>query len=230
MAIKRLDEYTNEELLELTEEQVKTLIDFECAHEGVALLPAEAPVKPAEEKVQPDTEIYEVSGLDYFKSHEDAKKVADLAASFERIDTVSGGSYTKKIAGISTTDVRVSIVKAYSESHYAKIATENARIDANLKAYKEAKAKFDEIQNSRSDITEGVLAKLGDARQEKQMINTLMAEAARYISLAQGEKEIAKNFMVHARPNQKEMIDEHFESWVVSLVSDKMRSVDTAAA
>ena len=226
MAIKRLDEYTNEELLELTEEQVETLIDLECAHEGVALLPVEAPIKPDDSKIGPDSVIYEIKNLEHFETMEDAQKVVEVASKLPRVQKqyLSHASYKEKKGPVDS-DIGINIVKVFSEQHYANVATENARIEASLKAYKEAKEEYDELFEKHGEISESVISRLNVARNEKNMLDTLKDEAGRYISLAQGEKEIAKNFMINARPNQKDMIEEHFESWVVRLVTDRMRNV-----
>ena len=64
-AIKRLEDYTEQELLDLTEEQTIELIDIECAFNGVRMLP-ELPAKPSSEKPQPTANMARVMNINHF--------------------------------------------------------------------------------------------------------------------------------------------------------------------
>ena len=52
--MKRYNEMTDAELLELTNEQIATLIDYECALDGVPMLPPDPGPAPPDDVPPPD--------------------------------------------------------------------------------------------------------------------------------------------------------------------------------
>uniref|UniRef100_A0A6M3IZK9 Uncharacterized protein n=1 Tax=viral metagenome TaxID=1070528 RepID=A0A6M3IZK9_9ZZZZ len=227
MSLKRLEDYTNEELLALSSENIDILIDLECAHAGVQLLP-DKPVPVVGNEINPDIDVFEVKvESNYFANREDAAEVVDLISSKKRMHLgyVSGPSYKRKIKGpdISPIDIRIS--KIFSEDLWSRIGIETEMIESKRKEYDEKKKEYDHIVESRQEISGTVFNKISAARQEKHMFDMLCNEARRYLKLSLGDKEIAMRFMIDVRPKDEQMIRDNFEEWVIEHVRDQMEGV-----
>ncbi|MCK5613125.1 hypothetical protein KAR91_65230 [Candidatus Pacearchaeota archaeon] len=220
--IKRLEDCTDEDLLNMTEEQVEDLIDYECVHTGVRLLP-EMPVKPTEEAPKEDFEFFEVSELQ-FVNKEDAEKIAELAASMDRIESKyeSGPTYTRIVTGTKKEDPGIQKKKKFSEEYLNQVKVKKQRIEERKKEYNELKKEYDDISEARSSIIDNVFNKLKEARQAGQRLIALRDESHRYLKLAIGDKEIAQRFMTDAFPDAVDLIKEHFEAWAIHHVTETM--------
>jgi len=225
--IKRLEDYTNSELLDLTNDEVEQLIDMECAHIGVRLLP-DLPKKPEVFKAERDATIFSVGGIEFLDPGE-AQEVADFINTKRRAKTghVPGPGYEPMLKGQENTDMVSMFTKSvYSEAFYNTIASQKAQADAQMKDYTDAKKDYDEIMKERTSITEDVLDHIKIARLERQRLDMLCNEARRYMSLALADKEIAKRFMLDARKEHADLINAHFDEWVI----ENVRKVVSEAA
>jgi len=61
---KRLIDLTDNDLIQMNEEQLRNLIDYECALAGVPLLP-KLPIEPKQrrEGIEPDLTLYKLGGV-----------------------------------------------------------------------------------------------------------------------------------------------------------------------
>jgi len=200
--MKRLTDYTNEELRDLNQQQIEDLIDLECAHEGVPLLP-EMPVKPEVNKPQPDLTLYQVSGL-YLKHKEDADRLIELINSMPRMEE----KYYKEGYFDREEMERVQEVKVFSED--AKMRTKaQANAAKELEdQYRFAKKEYNKIAEQRKDIIDRVNDAVCNAFDEYNKEQVYKKQYARYLQLAEGEKDIALNFMKAAHPHEDEYIEE----------------------
>ena len=73
--MKRIGEYTEDELITLEDKEINDIIDYECALTGVSLLP-ESPTMPIKSEVVPDITAYEVGDFT-FMEQEDALKLVE---------------------------------------------------------------------------------------------------------------------------------------------------------
>lgn len=201
--MKRLEEHSKAELLELTPEQINTLIDLECAHAGIRLLP-ELPEKPDLEPPEPDVVIFNVEGAT-FVNLEDAQKVADLMSSLPRCRY-----YTWDNEGVKDENnpIVVQREKAFSPGHASRTANQKEEIKRRQKIYDDAKREFDKINNERKDIRESVHEALNVAQSERDRIDAYKREYDKYLGLANGDSEIAMNFLLKARNEETEFIEQ----------------------
>ena len=225
IAIKRLEDCTDEDLLNLTEAQVEDLIDLECVYESVRLLP-EMPVKPTEEAPQADFKFYEVDTLQ-FVNRKDAEEIAHAAADLDRIVSryEHGPGYSRIVTGSMKEEPNIQTKTKFSEKYLNEVKVEKQRIEERKKEYDELKEEYDSISESRSSIINGVLAKIKEARQAGQRLIALRDESHRYLRLAMGDKEIAQRFMTDAFPDAVDLIKEHFEAWTIHHVTETMTKV-----
>lgn len=172
--MKKLEDYTNEELVKLTDLEVDNLIDVECMRAGVSLSIMPKPVlKEIPEVASPTTEIYTVDSYSFTDKSEADELAALLSATTSRVTTdynYNVGSqyrYYKKYE--TTTSVKKSLY--YSKEEYDDLS--NA-----LKTNKEIKEYNDEIlkeytdaRSERRDTVDMVLAAINEARNEMRNIN-----------------------------------------------------------
>ena len=80
--MQNIYDMTTAEVAALTEDEINSFIDIECASKGVMLLPPE-PVKPAKPEIVQDVTMYEYMGV-YFKTAEAAAAVMQEVAKHEQ--------------------------------------------------------------------------------------------------------------------------------------------------
>lgn len=195
--MKRINELTESELLELTDEQISNMVDYECAVEGVPMLPPHPGPAPFVEKCKPDIDIYTVGGV-YCATAEDAARILDAIANATTIFKTDGYSDDKRYIAIPPGDYyypKVEIEKGISATAYAAWKDQNAGLKELIGAYKEQRSTYDDAYKSREEIVQRVNNFISDARRNSYTRDCLRADFARYMELAEGNRRIALNFL-----------------------------------
>lgn len=202
--MKRYDDYTPAELLELDRDEIEKLVDLECAFRGVALLP-ESPEPPTEVKAGPDVTVYNAGGK-MFREEADAQKVVDLINDLPYLETyyLSGGYSYSGPQGVKQSE-KEHDMEAVRESRYWTPAHYDKH-RAALAEYKEAKARYDtdrkdyeRILGERSGVAEEIAAIRQKAQDERDTIADIEREFKRYVQIAAGDRDQALKFYLHAR-------------------------------
>jgi len=222
--LKRIEEYTEEELLALTEEQQTMIIDLECAHEGIQLLPDEPTAMVRPDNVGEDLTVYSLPAI-YFTKHSDAKDIVDvinermMLGSYGELKYVNYLSLKYKFvpATKEMTIDRISSEKIFSEERIKRAGDLIERYEAAQKEYKVEKEIYDRIAGQHKAITSALHTRISDAYAKKRKMLRLKAEARRYMELANGNIDIAKNFMVNAYSEEEINICKNFYQWVDDL-------------
>jgi hypothetical protein len=198
--MKRYDELTNEELAKLSDSQISTLIDYECALEGIPLLP-ERPVAPESKNFNPDLTVYNVKGM-YFPKKEDAIKVLSVLTDVERVSSkyTSGGySGDRIIAPLDSYEkIELNEEKWFSKELYATVQEEKGNNDRRLKQYTDAQKEYDDTYKLRIDIVKNVMDAIHEAQDEEYKKQKYTREYIKYLKLSEGNKDIALNFLENA--------------------------------
>jgi hypothetical protein len=197
------------EILSLTNEQIETLIDYECALGGVPLLPIK-PVKPDDYKPKPDLTVYTV-GEYTFKTAEEAGRVLEFLQAFTLYKTeyIHGSGLTKRL--IPTNDYskpKVEIVEVFSPEHWDKVKSDHVKYESENSKYEADMKEYNNACSGRSDIAEGVWEVVNNARNEQRNKERLTAEFNRYLGLADGNTTIAMRFLVKAHQVPEELAEE----------------------
>lgn len=232
---KRIAEYSDAELLTLTEEQINIIIDLECAYAGIQLLP-DIPVAPEKPKnSNEDMTVYGLfDGLN-FMDYEDAKLVLDFIVKnvdqtrMGSVSYTSGPGYQRKFCQ-STDEFVLDDIKSqrvFSESRLKIYGAEIKKYEADKASYQIKKNTYDKIKKQRDDIINGLWCKIGSAQDAEHELNRLKQNAKRYMKLSGGVQEIAINFMVDAYKENEEMIRANFGAWAVDFVTEKMTEGDS---
>ena len=221
--IKKMEDYTNEELLALTDDQIKDTVNLECAHAGVRLLPDVVPVKPDGKKPDKDVAYFTIGSVD-FVNQVDANEVADLIATKPVITKKysSGPGYSYVHTGSETNRPAVDTQMIFSESYLNTVLLEKTAIEEAEKLYEELRDEYDSISDARGKIVTTLYDMIGEARCEKELHDTLRLEFKKYMGLALADEEIAVRFMVSARPDHEEWIKKNYKSWILYHVTETM--------
>ena len=133
--MKTITEYTNDEVLELTDDELSKIIDYQCALAGIPLLPnqPDMPIKP---EYDLDSEVYTVGGF-MFRDKESAESVKDLInkQSLVKVDYDYNIGYDYKYVTTSDSGASVEVSKHMSISTYDKLKSEIAKSKAELDVY-----------------------------------------------------------------------------------------------
>ena len=194
--MKRIDEMKKEEILALTEGEIASLIDLECAYEGIPLLP-ECPKKPELVKHEKDLTAYEVAGY-YFLNPEEAGRVLEVLQSTAAYvkDGWGEDAGLKRVSDADFYSPKVEAKKFYSQTKLAEITKdleENKRV---LAAYEKEKERYDRILKDRTKVADRVTAVINEVVETEEDRQFYEAEFNRYLVLANNNKEVAMNFLL----------------------------------
>lgn len=202
--MKKICEFTEEELLKLAinDEAISKQIDFECAIEGVPMLPPHPGPKPVVDKIKADMTVYEVCGL-FFEDSKDATRVLEAF-------NEAGNIYKTDDYG----DDKHLVLLAPGDYHFPKVETQLMVSNEAFKAKKEEKKANKEIINSwnelnnayleasekRKGIVDKVYERIHDAEHHSYVKDSIRNEFRRYLELAEDNRTVAMNFMLKAKP------------------------------
>jgi len=201
--MKQLSDYSNEELLALTDTEIQDLIDYECALQGVPLLPPGPGPAPAKPEV-PHDEVFKVAGF-YFYAKESAMRVLDVLMELD-LYQVEGYNETRRLVPIAKDD---------NDYYYApKIETDLVVSAVNyalnqevLASYKRAydtwnthKKVYDAAYKDCKCVSEQVYERISEARQIAGYNTSMLVVFAKYLKLADGDAAVATKFLRAAYP------------------------------
>jgi len=190
---KAFDGMTDEAIVELTDSAIEAMIDYECAKQGVPLLKEPAPEAP--KLIPPDAQIFTLSELK-FLNRSDAEKVRSFAETLSL--TATGYDWTTgyNVYYLQAAEpLAISESRVFSADAYNQRRQELAEREARDKTYKKAKAKYDETATRREEIANPFTERISNARSAVAYKAQLQREFERYLELAKGDAEIARNFL-----------------------------------
>lgn len=201
--MKRLNEYTDAELLELEQAgDIELLIDQECAHEGIPLLPT-LPTPPKKPENLRDQRVYKIAGL-YFESMKDAQKVLNLLETMPLLKPTyaPGGNYSYLMAAQMEPDdyswPKIEQEMYFSEERWMKVKKSIASQEEAKKTYEDAKKEYDRIEESRQTIRDEITERITAYQNYLCRRDQAHELYQRYLRLAENDAKIAGNFMSHA--------------------------------
>jgi len=199
--MKRYTDFTDEELLTITEEDLSALVDLECAISGVPLLPA-APEYVQEVDVAPDTTVYEVAGF-YFEERGAADRVANVINEQRPLQVTCDWQLDRcrHVDGYAGSGAVVKAEQVLTKATHER--TRNARMEykAKKEAYDKLRKEYDRIVSMREECAENVYRAVERARTERSRRELAEGNLQRYIQLADGDEEQARKFFDAAYPD-----------------------------
>lgn len=197
--MKRIYDLTEAELLSLTDEDVMRYIDYECALEGVPMLPPVPGACPVKVTPAPDANVFEVAGfLTMDSTH--ATRILDAFNSGELYkESYPGSDYgTKYLTPMSNDQYskpKIETKTVHSAEQWDKIKDSHQAFVGEKAAWDKINKTYQEALKGRSSISEDVWQQIRDAREHSYDRERLREEFGRYLVLAEGNKQIALNFL-----------------------------------
>jgi hypothetical protein len=197
--MKRVYDMEESELLALTDEQVLIMIDYECALEGIPMLPPAPGAKPVREMAKPDAQVFEIGGF-FTRDHEHAIRILAAYNSGQLYrEKYPNGDYNTRYLEIIANDrhdtPKIETKTVYSPETWDKIKNSHAEHAGILATWNKVNDEYQKALKNRQKITESVYAVIGDARDKSYDRNRFREEFKRYLILAEGNKQIALNFL-----------------------------------
>lgn len=215
----RYNEISDEELIELSNNEIEELIDLECAHENIRLLPPE-PENIEKKFVNPDVIVYEIPSIK-LTSLEEAEKLVSMINQLETKSEIPwNSSYDHRQVKPDNETISFSSEKRYSPELYKQINQSIKIFQANKEEYDKKMEEYDKIKETRQIVIEKVIGAVTKARNKIEKIRNLRLEYDRYLKLAEGDRNIAWNFMIDARPNQQSELAELKMKIAIDVVLD----------
>lgn len=204
--MRRLDDYTNDELCQMSEQDVAHLVEVECAHAGAPLLPDHPGEAPAKSDDLAPTMTVHVVADHSFVTHEDATRVAELIGSIETADVgyVSGPSYSKKVRRVRRQTPSISTDAVYSEEQANRIAANLEHYEDQKSEWSRRKSEYDEAVEKREGVRSRVRTAISEAKDAEQHLLDARARFDRYLGLADNDHHIAWRFFANAYASMAE--------------------------
>lgn len=209
-----LKNYTGQEIENITDEQVKKIIEFECADAGCPMLP-NMPVMPVKPEYKPDMQLYQVGG--YYgwcvASLEDATKLLDVLANIEvwEADYV-GSNYNNKIGKRKDTnsELKAENVKVFSPKLWSEVKSEIESYNQLKKNYDLSLENYNQAVKDRESISTWVWEVVSGARSFKCKREQLEQFKVNYLELAEGNEELGNKFFLKAYPDAEKWINNYY--------------------
>jgi hypothetical protein len=194
--MKRFNEMTDAELLLLDEQGIADLVDLECAHENVSLLPVQ-PIKPVKPEHKKDATIYKVGSFHFIHQHE-ALNIEELLKNYSLVSTEGYGINTRMVELKSYEEPKTEALPIYTEDKYKVIEDEINKFNAAEKTYNDAISNYKVIKGQRKDIENEIEDKIQALNANKAREDELKTLFARYLQLADDNAAMALKFLNNA--------------------------------
>jgi len=191
--MKRYSEMTPEELVALTDDQARRLIDIEIAF--AAIKPVEVPVEPTLEAAGITASVigYKVADL-VFRDEKDAQAVAALPILKEAYSYSI--SYHHK--WLEPTERKVEKVAFYRQEDVLRIGTALKENEKRRDVYDKQKSDYNEYARKTTDISSAVWHAVREAKDKLSEIEAAKRAYQKYLGLADGDHQIAAKFFLDA--------------------------------
>ena len=192
--MKRLEEMTRDELINMTDDVRNALADLECAFEGIPLLPP-MPLKQDFMYPERDVAIYTIDNYN-FTDQAEALAYCEYVNSLRSVIFVdyeygdglgSAFKYVKKERD-NKTEIRKEMV--FGLETYAELKAELKRTKALEDVYKEQMSAYKDARNERSGVYEKIDNAVRAAWDEKRREEMLVGAYEKYVELT-GDSDIA---------------------------------------
>lgn len=198
--MKTVDDFTPQELVKLTQEEIDLLVDIEVMKSGIVL--PDVPTKPGDFKVEKTAEVWEVCNgsevICAFPSEEIAQAV--LAASkgeFLRESYIYEIGYEFKFMKICE---KADIVKRYVYDETSLRANaKNLKVSSSEKnEYENKKRAYDEAFGKIQRLRDHVMSAYWQAVTDKENAEKIYRTFEKYKQLSNGDSVIALGFLKNA--------------------------------
>lgn len=202
--MKTIFDLSRDEIVELTDEDISLYIDKELANKGIPIEAKNWNIKNKKEVVYPRTGVPVFMLKDIgigFRTREGATEVANLLVKYNAFKTESrymAGSYEQFWIMKEGVCPAVKGETGYSKEEFDKIDEKNKNPElTSINTFNDTVKKANEIKDR-------VLKYVYNIKQERSYNNDLVGIFERYKDIADGDMEVAMNFIKEAYPFNEE--------------------------
>lgn len=204
--MKNITELSEKEILALTREELEGMVKLEMANEGIKILPV--PIEPTYETLPAKTQtIYEVTGFTYM--FHDEKIAEELSKTIRKIAqetcttdynysqydirwTKQLESYTKDALGA------VKPIPLYTKNEAIMVSEVKQRNDNAKNEYETELAEYNTANEASSDIRDRIFRRYYEVQKKYYDFNVITERYNEYLSIANGDKDMAMKFLKKA--------------------------------
>lgn len=185
------------ELVAMSDAEVNQRIDLTCAERGIPLWCEELPEPKPE--VEPDWELYQVCGVNF----SDGAVAREIAKSIERERRWKQAynyryGFDRLEMEQDESEIGVTLVRCFRPETFHKHKAEITKHEEQKKVYEARKKENRKAYDERSDVATRVWSEINDARRRINESDRLRNLYVRYVGLANGDKEMARKFLIAA--------------------------------
>jgi hypothetical protein len=207
--MQNIYDLTKEQVNALTDDEIQTFIDIECAEKGVLLLP-DVPTEPKKELPKPDLTIYAVGDF-RVESFEEASQILEILSKVRLVTKTYDYNVGYDFHYIRFTDFLIPEIKkefVYSAELYNQLKNAMRKYSQEKTNYDNLNREYQKADKERQGVASKVWEYINDIRDEFWQKEHLTKEFNRYLVLANGDKKIAMAFFVTAYSDQLNKIDD----------------------
>lgn len=201
--MKRISEMDETELLALTDEQIDKLIDYECALEGVPMLPAHPGPEPNRVDLKPDATAYEIAGIFTLNADHAAKILEAINLGQIYKESYPGGDYnTKYLTPLLQGDYSMPKIESkirHSAEQWDKIKGPYKEYTARKSVWEKLNKEYQGAITSRASINKNCWEFVLEARDHASQREVFRQEFKIYLDLAEGNPQIAFGFLTKVK-------------------------------
>lgn len=190
---------SHQEIVALTNEDIKRLCDYECAVIGVKLM--DPPIEPEKKVFTPTIEVFKVG--DYYTEKEEVAQ--EIVAFFAKIrEDLCKLEYNWKYGSdnqyiernLTDYDYKIDMkkVKAFLPQEYNELKEEMMEYKTKMSSYEGLKKEFKDNEERREKETAWIHTKISAHKSLNYKVDTAKKEFNKYLNLAGGDQKIALNF------------------------------------
>jgi hypothetical protein len=199
--IKRLNDLTHAELLAIVydSEDYNNLIDLECAHRGISLLPPYPGLEPSKTAAKPDTQLFKVGNWG-FATVDVANEVINFMVSkgIWKEESQSGVNVMMPLEENSYYYPEIKKALVYTQTAYDQIKDEVDKQATLYKEWKENNDVYSAIWKERKEVIKDFNSQRDYATELKNNMIKTHNSLQRYLVLSQGSYPIAVSFLKEA--------------------------------
>lgn len=195
--VKRFKDYTNDELLSLTEEQIEDLIHLECAFKGIALT-MEEPIWEEKETEIPRVRAYTICDFTVLSS-ERAEEILNVLTKGELFyKTCANNDYDCKYLEIIDShhyrNPSISISDVILPEVWKNLKEEQKILSQKKILFKEAVKEWEKWVEDKNKISSKIYRKITELRYIERERTDCTELFRKYLEMAKGDFEIALLF------------------------------------
>jgi len=211
-----MKDYTDEELMKLSVDQRKELVDFECAIEGIPLPDDPETVNPPQ-KPHHEKDVYGFilshagGGNLAFPSREAAEQARQAVMNLGPLSELymSGPSYERKLVPVS--EITIEQKQYYSPQRWLKIGHELEAYEKDKKAWEAKENALEKLIEGRAAIQKEMDDRVREASRQRTLCHNMGVRFRKYMTLSGDDPGIALRFLVDAWKDEEEFIVDHMK-------------------